>query len=100
MTEASLAAVQAEKRTLAEVGEAPVTIQKEGAGRLYFRIGMQYAPADLRPPPTEQGFAVTRVFDATRTTFNDVVSSATRPRACWRSLLEDSNALGSDFGRM
>jgi uncharacterized protein YfaS (alpha-2-macroglobulin family) len=33
-------------KLLAEVGEAPVTIQKDGPGRLYFRIGMQYAPEE------------------------------------------------------
>jgi uncharacterized protein YfaS (alpha-2-macroglobulin family) len=51
-------------KLLAEVGEAPVTIQKEGAGRLYFRIGMQYAPADLKPPPADHGFSVRRTYEA------------------------------------
>lgn len=50
-------------RLLAEVGEAPVTIQKEGTGRLYFRVGMQYAPEDLRPPPADHGFSVRRTYE-------------------------------------
>lgn len=50
-------------KLLAEVGEAPVTIQKEGPGRLYFRIGMQYAPEDLKPPPADHGFSVRRTYE-------------------------------------
>lgn len=41
-----------------------VTMQKDGVGRLYYRIGMQYAPADLRPPPSENGFSVSRLYEA------------------------------------
>ncbi|MBK6693678.1 MAG: hypothetical protein IPG50_15940 [Myxococcales bacterium] len=46
-------------------GGAPVdlVLQKDGVGRLYYRVGMTYAPSDLRPPPTEQGFSVTRVYE-------------------------------------
>jgi uncharacterized protein YfaS (alpha-2-macroglobulin family) len=43
---------------------SPVTLSKEGTGRLYFRIGMRYAPEDLRPPPAEHGFSVTRRYEA------------------------------------
>ena len=42
---------------------ADLTIEKEGAGRLYYRIGMQYAPSDLRPPPIDRGFVVTRSYE-------------------------------------
>jgi alpha-2-macroglobulin len=41
-----------------------VTLAKDGPGRLYFRIGMQYAPANLRPPPAEHGFSVARRYEA------------------------------------
>jgi uncharacterized protein YfaS (alpha-2-macroglobulin family) len=41
-----------------------VTIQKDGVGRLYYRVGMNYAPSDLRPPPSENGFTVSRVYEA------------------------------------
>ena len=42
---------------------ANLVLSKEGAGRLYFRVGMQYAPADLRPPPAEHGFSVSRIYE-------------------------------------
>lgn len=40
-----------------------VILSKEGAGRLYYRLGMQYALSDLRPPPAEHGFSVARVYE-------------------------------------
>ncbi|HEX6764350.1 MAG TPA: hypothetical protein VF103_02705, partial [Polyangiaceae bacterium] len=43
-----------------------VTLAKEGTGRLYFRIGMNYAPEDLRPPPAEHGFSVTRRYESVK----------------------------------
>ncbi len=39
-------------------------LSKEGAGRLYYRIGMQYAPASLQLKAADYGFAVTRVYEA------------------------------------
>ncbi len=41
-----------------------LVIQKDGAGRLYYRVGMQYAPSDLRLPPADHGFTVSRVYEA------------------------------------
>jgi uncharacterized protein YfaS (alpha-2-macroglobulin family) len=38
-------------------------LSKEGTGRLYYRVGMQYALSDLRPPPAEHGFSVARVYE-------------------------------------
>jgi len=49
--------------TVAEFGSGNFTVQKDGAGRLYYRIGMQYAPSDLRPPPVDRGFQVSRVYE-------------------------------------
>ncbi len=50
--------------TLAEMhGTQNVTIAKQGAGRLYYRVGMQYVPKNLRPPPYEAGFAVSRNYE-------------------------------------
>ncbi|HEX6765418.1 MAG TPA: hypothetical protein VF103_08075, partial [Polyangiaceae bacterium] len=43
-----------------------VTLSKEGPGRLYFRIGMQYAPEDLKLPPAEHGFSVSRLYETTK----------------------------------
>jgi hypothetical protein len=41
-----------------------LTIQKDGKGRLYYRIGMKYAPADLKQFPADYGFAVERRYEA------------------------------------
>jgi uncharacterized protein YfaS (alpha-2-macroglobulin family) len=51
-------------KLLADVKEGDLTIAKDGPGRLYFRVGMQYAPADLKPPPMDRGFTVTRKYEA------------------------------------
>jgi uncharacterized protein YfaS (alpha-2-macroglobulin family) len=40
-----------------------LTIQKDGAGRLYYRIGMRYAPADLKIAPADYGFVVERRYE-------------------------------------
>ncbi len=40
-----------------------LTIQKDGAGRLYYRIGMTYAPASLKLDPADYGFVVTREYE-------------------------------------
>ncbi|HST23893.1 MAG TPA: hypothetical protein VLR90_22485, partial [Blastocatellia bacterium] len=39
-------------------------LSKEGAGRMYYRVGMQYAPASLKLAPSEHGFTVERVYEA------------------------------------
>ncbi|HET60567.1 MAG TPA: hypothetical protein ENN32_09395, partial [Chloroflexi bacterium] len=39
-------------------------IQKDGDGRLYYRLGLRYAPTDLQLPPEEMGFVVQRVYEA------------------------------------
>lgn len=41
-----------------------LVLSKEGAGRLYYRIGMQYAPASLKLDAADYGFAVERVYEA------------------------------------
>ncbi len=40
-----------------------LTIQKDGRGRLYYRVGMTYAPASLKLDPADYGFVVTRVYE-------------------------------------
>jgi uncharacterized protein YfaS (alpha-2-macroglobulin family) len=40
-----------------------LTIQKDGKGRLYYRVGMTYAPASLKLDPADYGFVVTRVYE-------------------------------------
>ncbi|MBW3572042.1 MAG: carboxypeptidase-like regulatory domain-containing protein [Gemmatimonadetes bacterium] len=50
-------------RVLAADGPGSVTIGKEGAGRLYYRAGLRYAPRDLELVPVERGFAVERTYE-------------------------------------
>ncbi|MSQ82606.1 MAG: hypothetical protein EXR77_06765 [Myxococcales bacterium] len=39
-------------------------LQKTGDGRLYYRIGLNYAPIDLKLPPLDRGFFVQRRYEA------------------------------------
>ena len=41
-----------------------LTIQKDGVGRLYYRLGMSYAPTNLDLDPLEMGFVVQREYEA------------------------------------
>jgi alpha-2-macroglobulin len=41
-----------------------LVLQKEGAGRLYYRVGMRYAPTNLKLEPADYGFAVERAYEA------------------------------------
>jgi hypothetical protein len=43
---------------------ADLTIGKQGAGRLYFRIGTRYAPSSLKLAPADYGFRVERLYEA------------------------------------
>ncbi len=40
-----------------------LVVGKDGPGRLYYRIGMQYAPTDLKLPPSDNGFVVSRTYE-------------------------------------
>jgi uncharacterized protein YfaS (alpha-2-macroglobulin family) len=40
-----------------------LTIQKDGAGRLYYRVGMTYAPSSLKLDPADYGFVVQRKYE-------------------------------------
>ncbi len=40
-----------------------VTMQKDGQGRLYYRIGMRYAPKDLAVAAMDRGFIVKRTYE-------------------------------------
>ncbi|MGA9994751.1 MAG: alpha-2-macroglobulin family protein [Pyrinomonadaceae bacterium] len=52
-------------RELAQDGATEnLILSKEGAGRLYYRVGMKYAPASLRLDPADYGFTVERVYEA------------------------------------
>jgi alpha-2-macroglobulin len=57
-----------------------LVVDKQGPGRLYYRIGMRYAPSDLRPPPANHGFTVQRRYEAV-----DKPSQVTRlPDGTWK----------------
>ncbi|HZF40227.1 MAG TPA: hypothetical protein VE715_15480, partial [Blastocatellia bacterium] len=45
-------------------GAQNLILSKEGAGRLYYRIGMNYSPTSLQLKPADYGFTVTRVYEA------------------------------------
>jgi hypothetical protein len=47
------------------VGETQdLILSKEGPGRLYYRLGLRYAPADLELDPLDMGFVVQRSYEA------------------------------------
>jgi uncharacterized protein YfaS (alpha-2-macroglobulin family) len=48
----------------AKTPDSNLVLQKDGKdGRLYYRIGMRYAPTDLKMPPADYGFTVTREYE-------------------------------------
>ncbi len=47
-----------------QAGPQDLILSKEGAGRLYYRLGLRYAPTDLNLPPYEAGFTVQRSYEA------------------------------------
>ncbi|MEM1008100.1 MAG: hypothetical protein AAGJ35_03765, partial [Myxococcota bacterium] len=48
---------------LKQQGRADLVLAKKGAGRVYYRLGLRYAPKSLKLPPEEQGFYVTRQYE-------------------------------------
>ncbi|CAN5415465.1 hypothetical protein BH20ACI1_BH20ACI1_06500 [soil metagenome] len=49
---------------LEQGGAANLILDKQGAGRLYYRIGMKYAPQNLNLAPADYGFTVLRKYEA------------------------------------
>lgn len=49
---------------MAQQGTQNLALSKEGTGRLYYRIGMNYAPTSLELKPYDAGFTVTRTYEA------------------------------------
>ncbi|MAT43249.1 MAG: hypothetical protein CL609_12995 [Anaerolineaceae bacterium] len=45
-------------------GMQDLIISKEGSGRLYYRLGLRYAPTDLNLPALDMGFVVQRSYEA------------------------------------
>ncbi|MBL0213786.1 MAG: Ig-like domain-containing protein [Myxococcales bacterium] len=50
-------------KDVASHDQQPLTIQKDGKGRLYYRIGMTYAPASLQLAAADYGFVVERKYE-------------------------------------
>jgi alpha-2-macroglobulin len=44
-------------------GTSNLLIDRQGAGRLYYRIGMKYAPKNLRLDPADYGFTILRKYE-------------------------------------
>ena len=49
---------------LLEQSASSVTLAKDGPGKLYYRLGLRYAPADFRMQPVDRGFTVSRRYEA------------------------------------
>ncbi|MBK6695821.1 MAG: Ig-like domain-containing protein [Myxococcales bacterium] len=49
---------------LASSGGGDLVVGKEGPGRLYYRLGLRYAPASLTVPSIDRGFVVSRRYEA------------------------------------
>jgi hypothetical protein len=45
-------------------GMQNLLLSKEGKGRLYYRLGLRYAPTTLQLDPLDMGFVVTRRYEA------------------------------------
>ena len=45
-------------------GSSNLILDRQGAGRLYYRIGMKYAPKNLKLEPADYGFTVIRKYEA------------------------------------
>jgi len=45
-------------------GTQNLILSKDGPGRLYYRLGLSYAPTDLNLPPYDAGFTVERIYEA------------------------------------
>jgi alpha-2-macroglobulin len=44
-------------------GASNLIVDRQGAGRLYYRIGMKYAPRNLKLDPADYGFTVLRTYE-------------------------------------
>ena len=44
-------------------GDQLLVLSKDGDGRLYYRLGLDYAPADLQLDPRDEGFVVERAYE-------------------------------------
>ncbi len=68
-------------RSLQATPERLLTLAKEGAGKLYYRVGLRYAPADLTIGAEDQGFVVSRSYEAVAQGSGAVSADAVRQAA-------------------
>jgi uncharacterized protein YfaS (alpha-2-macroglobulin family) len=61
-------------------GTQNLVVGKDGPGRLYYRVGMQYAPTDLKLPPADHGFVVSRTYEGA----DDAADVKRDPDGTWR----------------
>jgi len=57
---------------------ATVTVAKKGAGKLYYRLGLRYAPADLTMDAMDRGFQVSRTYEVIPEANEDEAETAAR----------------------
>jgi alpha-2-macroglobulin len=50
-------------KALMEGGNRDLVVAKNGTGRLYYRIGLKYVPADLKLKALDRGFVVDRIYE-------------------------------------
>jgi uncharacterized protein YfaS (alpha-2-macroglobulin family) len=50
--------------TAGHFGATPLVAANDGVGRLYYRLGVRYAPSSLVLDPRDEGFVVDRVYEA------------------------------------
>ncbi|MDD9972066.1 MAG: Ig-like domain-containing protein [Myxococcales bacterium] len=65
---------------LQQLKQGKLALQKDGVGRMYYRIGMRYAPQEASLPPADHGFAITRSYEAV----DDKADVARQPDGSWR----------------
>jgi len=65
---------------LLKQGPADLVIAKDGPGRLYYRLGLRYAPKSLSLAPAEYGFVVERKYEA----IDDPADVRRDPDGTWR----------------
>ena len=60
-------------------GTSNLLIDRQGDGRLYYRIGMKYAPRDLKLDPADYGFTVLRKYEP----IDDAADVKQNPDGSW-----------------
>jgi uncharacterized protein YfaS (alpha-2-macroglobulin family) len=64
MHETSVPMTYVRSETASGGGVQDLVLSKDGAGRLYYRLGLKYAPTSLQLDPLDMGFVVQRRYEA------------------------------------